>query len=359
MPGARANGLGNEWEHLLATLQKYEITTKLRVAAFLANVAKESGELFYVEEIADGWDYEGREDLGNTEPGDGPRYKGHGYIQTTGRANHRAVGVALGIDAERDPEILTRMPYAWHSAGWYWRYRSSWGNLNDYADEGDFGSTVMGVRGGPDPDRWHYWFTALEVLPDDLLEEGGNVAQRLARVDDKGWLYDQQTGAWIKAPYDTNEAFASNKDGWLYASTTWSWPIGDKQPGWIGNGSYVDLHPSRWGETWRWDVEEVARYLVDNYDVSVNTYLYHPPSLNLDSTSFDVWGPAGRGDPLDPVVGQAVYNDLWHNGKPPWVRYYIYQGWIWVDGQGWSWYSNDDAPDSDAGHFGHQHWSVH
>ena len=48
------------------------------------NVAKESGELYYVEEIADGWDYEWPEDLGNTQQGDGSRYKGHGYIQTTG-----------------------------------------------------------------------------------------------------------------------------------------------------------------------------------------------------------------------------------------------------------------------------------
>lgn len=172
MPNARANGLDAEWEHCLKTLRDYEINTKNRMAAFFMNIAKESGELYYTEEIADGSDYEWRADLGNVYAGDGTRYKGHGYIQTTGRANHRLVGEALGVDAEGEPLILTKMPYPWLSAGWYWRHGSSWGNLNEYADSGDFKSTIMGVRGGPDEEREHYWWKAMRALPNDVVLPG-------------------------------------------------------------------------------------------------------------------------------------------------------------------------------------------
>ena len=68
-------------------MEKYQITTPLRRAAFLAQLAHESGELKYMEEIASGEAYEGRKELGNTAPGDGKRYKGRGPIQLTGRFN--------------------------------------------------------------------------------------------------------------------------------------------------------------------------------------------------------------------------------------------------------------------------------
>src|SRR5215204_4662098 len=115
MPNAKANGLDKEWDVLVQTLRTFEINTKNRIAAFLMNVAKESGELYYVEEIADGWAYEWREDLGNTQQGDGPRYKGHGYIQTTGCLNHCKVGEALGVNCEANPQLLTEQPYTWYS----------------------------------------------------------------------------------------------------------------------------------------------------------------------------------------------------------------------------------------------------
>ena len=71
-------------------MAEYGIDTPARQAGFLAQIAHESGSLVYVEEIASGAAYEGRADLGNTEPGDGERYKGRGILQITGRANYRA-----------------------------------------------------------------------------------------------------------------------------------------------------------------------------------------------------------------------------------------------------------------------------
>lgn len=181
MPNAINNGLYREFDTLVDAARRFDINTKRRLAAWIMNVAKESGELYYTEEIADGSAYEGRTELGNVYTGDGPRYKGHGYIQITGRGNHAAVGKALGIDAIEDPLILTRQPWAWLSAAWYWKCGSAWGDLNRYADQGKYETTIVGVRGGPDEEREHYWRIAMAVLPDDVTlpaatSNGGNMA---------------------------------------------------------------------------------------------------------------------------------------------------------------------------------------
>jgi len=114
------------------------ISTPARIAAWLAQIGHESGRLRYVREI---WEptpaqsrYEGRADLGNTEPGDGYKYRGRGLIQITGRANYRALGIALGAPFELRPELLERPDYAALSAAHYWQSR----DINELADAGEF-----------------------------------------------------------------------------------------------------------------------------------------------------------------------------------------------------------------------------
>ena len=87
-------------------LETYSIKTQLRFCHFLAQLAHESGNFRYMEEIASGAAYEGRKDLGNVNKGDGVRYKGRGPIQLTGRANYRKYGQELGIDFENNPTIV-------------------------------------------------------------------------------------------------------------------------------------------------------------------------------------------------------------------------------------------------------------
>ena len=126
--------------YLNDTFTTYNINTPERQLSFLAQVGHESGGLYYTEELASGTAYEGRASLGNTQPGDGPKYKGRGLIQITGRANYKLLSEALQADFINNPTLLGgknitvcspgQLKYAALSAGWFWDNRK----LNDLAD---------------------------------------------------------------------------------------------------------------------------------------------------------------------------------------------------------------------------------
>jgi putative chitinase len=176
----------------------YDITTPKRQAMFLPNVGHETGGLKYLAEIG-GHDYlmryEGRLDLGNTQPGDGPRFKGRGILQTTGRANYRALTRRLrarGIqcpDFEAEPEQLEQPKWACLAGADYVGMR----NLNAKADAGDFLAYCIGINGKKKatglPNGWRertdLWAAAQKALADvtDAQADGadsmwGNEARR-------------------------------------------------------------------------------------------------------------------------------------------------------------------------------------
>ena len=123
---------------------EFDITTQARAAAFLAQVLHESARLRYFEEIASGAAYEGRRDLGNTQPGDGRRFKGRGPIQLTGRANYAWATKALGIDLIALPQRAAEHKIGWRIAGLYWKSRG----LNELADSGNFQQITRRINGG-------------------------------------------------------------------------------------------------------------------------------------------------------------------------------------------------------------------
>jgi putative chitinase len=151
-------------EPLNASMDEFGIDNPDRQAAFLAQVAHESGSLKYVEELADGDAYEGRDDLGNTMPGDGRRFKGRGLLQITGRRNYYLCSQALFGDARLidSPELLEEPDNAARSAGWFWHSNG----LNALADSGAFRALTRRINGGLNGinERIAYWDRAKEVL---------------------------------------------------------------------------------------------------------------------------------------------------------------------------------------------------
>ena len=137
------------WAPILsAACAMHGIDTPLRLAGFVSQVAHESGRLVYVSEL---WGptpaqarYESRADLGNTQPGDGSRYRGRGLIQVTGRANYRKAAEALGIDCEAHPELLAMPEHAAESAAWFWVSHG----LNALADARDVVGMTRRINGG-------------------------------------------------------------------------------------------------------------------------------------------------------------------------------------------------------------------
>jgi predicted chitinase len=110
------------WPVMKAALQEAGITDRNNALAILAISARESGML-PIREFASGEAYEGRKDLGNTHPGDGPRYKGRGYIQLTGRANYAAYGAKIGVDLVNNPDLALRPDIAAKIVVAYWKDR--------------------------------------------------------------------------------------------------------------------------------------------------------------------------------------------------------------------------------------------
>jgi putative chitinase len=125
--------------------------TVWRLAHYLAQLMHESGAFRYDEEIASGRAYEGRKDLGNTEPGDGERFKGRTGIQLTGRANYRQFyrwakkmfpDVAVP-DFEAHPELVNTDPWEGLAPLFYLTTRK----LNALADENDLEQITKKVNG--------------------------------------------------------------------------------------------------------------------------------------------------------------------------------------------------------------------
>ena len=151
------------WSDVLGACLKYaEANTVPRAAALLAQLAHESGDCVYMRELGDGRNYERRADLGNVNKGDGPRYKGRGLIQLTGRKNYRAAGRAIGLDLEMHPEEAETARVAGSIAAWYWTNHG----CNELADVYDFEGITKEINGGLNgwDQRCKYYVRALRAL---------------------------------------------------------------------------------------------------------------------------------------------------------------------------------------------------
>ncbi|ELK4757846.1 TPA: glycoside hydrolase family 19 protein [Pseudomonas aeruginosa] len=165
---------------LNVAMERFDITSPVRLAAFLAQVGHESSQLTRLVEnlnysargLAATWPsrYRGTDDQpnalaqrlarnpraiannayaarngnGDEASGDGWRFRGRGLLQITGRANYRAAGGGLGQPLEAEPELLEQPDWAALSAAWWW----STHGLNELADRGEFAAITSRINGG-------------------------------------------------------------------------------------------------------------------------------------------------------------------------------------------------------------------
>jgi putative chitinase len=163
MPRALPAKIDLYYDPLVTGMKKYDITSNLRMAHFIAQIAHETASFLYAEEIASGAAYEGRSDLGNTQPGDGKRYKGRGLIQLTGRANYAAYSKDSGVDYVAKPELVATDPFVGVDvACWYWNKRG----ISKFADQDDVKAVTRAINGGYNglDDRIQYLVRAKGVL---------------------------------------------------------------------------------------------------------------------------------------------------------------------------------------------------
>lgn len=169
MPRCPSNRLGELYQ-LDAALREFDVTTPKRIAALLGQVALESGEFRWFEEIWGPSEAQKRYEppsvlatrLGNTQPGDGFRFRGRCPIQLTGRANYKAYGDALGVDLIANPDLAKDASVAYRIMARYWKIKG----LNELADAGNFRECTRRINGGyTDEDkREMYWARAKAAL---------------------------------------------------------------------------------------------------------------------------------------------------------------------------------------------------
>lgn len=145
LPLAAASKIDRFFEPLKAGMTRYGITTPLQMAHFIAQLGHESMSFLYTEELASGEAYEGRADLGNTQPGDGKRFKGRGLIQLTGRANYAAYSKYTGVDYVAKPTLLSTDPMvAVDVSCWFWKDRG----VDKLAEMDDVKAVTKRINGG-------------------------------------------------------------------------------------------------------------------------------------------------------------------------------------------------------------------
>ncbi len=119
----------------------------LNLAAFFGQTCHESGGYRWLHERGGSAyfaKYDGRKDLGNTQPGDGARYHGRGILQITGRANYRDLGRLTGFDFEAEPDLVARPDMGVMLACRYWTTR----NIGPLARAGNDLGVTRKVNGG-------------------------------------------------------------------------------------------------------------------------------------------------------------------------------------------------------------------
>jgi len=221
---------------------RYGINTERRAAMAVAQWAHESDRFKTNQEYASGSAYEGRRDLGNTQRGDGTRFKGRGRIMVTGRANYAAMGKALGLDLVGHPELLAQSPHSELASGQWWKDH----DCNGFCDRDDFVGLTRRINGGVNglADRQSLYATARKVAADLVPREAGPsdpwkslTKQERAQMEllASERRVAKRNGGWDKVDASHLER-ATQAEAWLTARRKELWHLGKDEPnGWAKN----------------------------------------------------------------------------------------------------------------------------
>lgn len=244
---------------------KYEIDTPQRIAAFVAQCGHESGgwrtfseNLNYSAKALDaifgkyfvraGRDaeeyhrqpekianviYANRMDNGDTDSGDGWRYRGRGPIQLTGKANYTAFSEDMDVDAVDNPDqVAEDKEVALMSAIWFWNKNG----LNKYADEGDIKTMTKRINGGYIglEDRIHHYKEAMAALGEDAGDHDHDVEEDdHVEAENYGVLKKGMRGDGVKA---MQEALGIGADGVFGPGTERALKAWQRENGLVADG---------------------------------------------------------------------------------------------------------------------------
>jgi predicted chitinase len=146
--GCAVDSVTTQWPLLVGAMEEQGISDRLSQIAALATIGVEVPSFEPINEYgSDAYFtrmYEGRADLGNTQPGDGARYHGRGFIQLTGRANYHYYGEQLSLPLEDDPDQALDADVAARILALYFKLRG----IDACAAVGDWHSVRLRVNGG-------------------------------------------------------------------------------------------------------------------------------------------------------------------------------------------------------------------
>ena len=206
------------WPEIAAQIDRFGIYDRATTVAALATIKVEVGGRFEpISEYADGTAYEGRADLGNVNPGDGPRYRGRGILQLTGRSNYRWYGEQLQVPLEDMPDEALHPTVSAAVLALYFKTR----NIPEMANRGDWHSVRRAVNGGLN--GWDVFWAAvralggvgeirmpillpynpdapIDVQPDDWscsVQSAEFLLRSIGRNPSDQWIQDQLLGAGI------------------------------------------------------------------------------------------------------------------------------------------------------------------